>query len=120
MPEIDREFCSLMKKYFNYTKDELLNYGNIERCHEFFIYKTSPLDFRKTLSGFNITNSVIYNAVHYKGEKIDRYLSDLCLLTDEELFYVLQSFIVRFYNLVTYLVAKQIKISNINEEYYKS
>lgn len=39
-------------------------------------------------------------------------------MNDNELCFVLQSFLVRFYNLIVYLIAKQVKIDNINEEYF--
>ena len=82
--------------------------------------KYSPLDYRKTLHSLNITNTTVCDLIYYGGLSVDEFFTKVCNLSDTELFYVLQNFIVKFYQLVTYLIAKQIKISNINEEYFKS
>jgi hypothetical protein len=65
-------------------------------------------------------NPVVCDILYYNGLSIDELFRKLCELDDTELFYVLQSYLVHFYNLIVYLTAKQIKIENINEDYFDS
>lgn len=120
IPEIDEQWTHLIKKYFNFTKEELLDSANVGVCYDFYIHKYNPLDFRKNLHNLNILNSTVCDVIYYNGLSVDELFTKMCNLTDTELFYVLQNFLVRFYNLIVYLTAKQIKIDNLNEEWFNS
>lgn len=120
LPEIDEYWCDLIKRYFNFTKDELLDASNVEVCFNYYVWKYNPLDFRKNLQNLNIMNPTVADIIYYNGISIDELFTKLCDLNDTELFYILQNFLVRFYNMIVYLTAKQIKIENVNEEYLDS
>lgn len=94
----------------------MLDSPNVAMCHDFYVYKYNPLDFRKNLHNLNILNATVCDVIYYNGLSIDELFTKMCNLTDTELFYVLQSFLVRLYNLIVYLTAKQIRIDNLNEE----
>lgn len=64
IPEIDEMWCYLIKKYFNFTKHELLDSSNIEVCYGFYVSKYIPLDSRKNLHNLNILNPTIYEIVY--------------------------------------------------------
>lgn len=120
IPEINEYWCELIKKYFNFTKEELLDSSNIEVCFNYYVWKYNPLDFRKSLQNLNILNPTIADIIYYNGISVDELFTKLCDLNDTELFYILQNFLVRFYSMIVYLTAKQIKIENVNEEYLDS
>lgn len=110
----------MIKKYFNFTKEELLDSSNIDVCYNYYVWRYNPLDFRKNLHNLNIMNPIVADIIYYNGLSVDVLFTKLCDLNDIELFYILQNFLVRFYNMIVYLIAKQIKIKNINEEYMDS
>jgi hypothetical protein len=120
LPEIYEKWCELIKKYFNFTCDELTDSSNIGVCYNYYIWKYNPIDFRKSLHNLNILNQSVCQIIYYNGMSIDEFFTKMCCLTDIELFYVLQNFMVRFYNLIAYLTAKQIKLDNLTDEFFDS
>lgn len=120
IPEIDDTFTSLIKRYFNFTKEELLDTSNLTVCYKYYVSKYNPVDFRKNLNNLNIVNPIVRDIIYYNKLDIHGLFSMICNLNDAELYYVLQNFLVKFYDLLVYLTAKQIKIDNLNEEYFKS
>jgi hypothetical protein len=119
-PEMDLKFDSEIDKWFGIKKADLIDATNIDLCYKFWVVKFDQVDFRKNLNSMNILNSTISDLVYYTGVDMKKWFELLCKLNDFELNHVLQSYIVKFYQLMTYMIGKQIKMNGINEEFFNS
>lgn len=122
IPEIESRFIGLIKKYFNFKLDELIgdDVDNVKVCYGMYVDEYTPSELKKHTSNFNIANNSVLDLIHYSGRDIDNYYTMMCKLNDDELFCVLQSFIVTLYQLGSFILGKQIKLNNIDPTYLNS